>query len=375
MADENKRIPELPLIEIISGPMFLPIYHEATDTTYQIPIALITATDATTAFTWDSTVNYSEDEVVSYSTGGGSPPQLYIATDEPGNLNQPPAPGSIYWTLGVQVSSSGIKIWTAGVYVDDEVFVAYQLDGKNQLIRLNPALPRPYNSSNILNEIAAGNWALVGERGYAVVNKVGHGFAVNKWLTIKSSNWNLCDEADVGLAKVISVINANTVLVVLKTNTITSSGLTPFATYYHTASGDLTTVANDNPAFIALSATEAVIYPTLGGSGGGGGGGVSSRREVFRFNSDLFTEDELSFRGLITTLSNHLSDRITSVTYEVRLDSSSSWTAQADLTAVQTWINSNITGSELVGTKFWIRCLATYGSTGIAENIFIYTPS
>jgi hypothetical protein len=104
---------------------------------------------------------------------------------------------------------------------------------------------------------------------------------------------------------------------------------------------------------------------------------IATRRATFRFNSDLYTEDEKSFRGLMSSMSEYLTARITSVTYESRLDSSSSWTAHATLSALQTWITANISGNELTGTKFWIRSIATFaGSTnGLAENTLTYTPS
>jgi hypothetical protein len=108
---------------------------------------------------------------------------------------------------------------------------------------------------------------------------------------------------------------------------------------------------------------------------GGGGGGVSSRLAVFRFNSNLFTEHALSFRGVITSMSASSTAGISAVTYESRLDSSSTWVAHPNLSALQTWINSNITGSESAGVKYWIKSLATITSTGSEENILIYTPT
>jgi hypothetical protein len=111
-----------------------------------------------------------------------------------------------------------------------------------------------------------------------------------------------------------------------------------------------------------------------------GGGGVAidyTRRTVFRFNSNLFTEQALSFRGLISLLSESITNELTSVSYESRLDVSAVWVVHANLAALQSWINSNVTGTEAAGTRFWIKCLATYSLTGIgvAENTFNYTAS
>jgi hypothetical protein len=108
-----------------------------------------------------------------------------------------------------------------------------------------------------------------------------------------------------------------------------------------------------------------------------GGSGLSTRLARFVFDSNLYTEDAISFRGSISSLAITTTAEISSVTYEVRLDSSSSWTAQSSLANVQTWITTNVSGTEASGTKFWIKVLATYGSTstGEAEAVLTYTPS
>lgn len=111
---------------------------------------------------------------------------------------------------------------------------------------------------------------------------------------------------------------------------------------------------------------------------GGGGAAVDyTRRAVFRFNSNLFTEQALSFRGIITTITNSFTNELSAVSYESRLDSSSVWVSHANIAALQAWINSNVTGTEAAGTKFWIKCLATYqaAAVGVAENVLTFTAS
>lgn len=76
------------------------------------------------------------------------------------------------------------------------------------------------------------------------------------------------------------------------------------------------------------------------------------------FESDLDNIQDVRFSGPITVQAPELYHGITTVTYEVALDGASpTFTAQADTTALQNWINANITGS----TK-WILRLITNAS-------------
>lgn len=78
-----------------------------------------------------------------------------------GNIgNQPPTNPVItfdtYWTEVSPSSGSAIKEWTPGIYGDGLIIVAYN----DQLYKL--ATPsRPYQSTNIITEMAAGAWILV----------------------------------------------------------------------------------------------------------------------------------------------------------------------------------------------------------------------
>jgi hypothetical protein len=112
----------------------------------------------------------------------------------------------------------------------------------------------------------------------------------------------------------------------------------------------------------------------LGGSGGGGSS--SNRLEIFEIRSNLFTEQEASFRGLISNMSVYITNELLSVTYEARLDTGA-YSAHANLVALQAWINANITGTEASGTVYWIKVLATYkpSALGRAEVRLTYTAS
>jgi hypothetical protein len=99
-----------------------------------------------------------------------------------------------------------------------------------------------------------------------------------------------------------------------------------------------------------------------------------SRSVQFQFKSNQFAEQALLFKGLINSLSQDFTNELSSVSYKSRLDTADIWTHHANLAALQTWINTNITGNEAVGTKFWIKCIATYkaGQTEEARNILYY---
>lgn len=102
---------------------------------------------------------------------------------------------------------------------------------------------------------------------------------------------------------------------------------------------------------------------------------LRTRTARFSIVSDLFTEEALSFRGLISSLSSHFTDELDSITFESRLDTSGTWSQHIDLSALQTWINTNVSGSSSSGTIYWIKAVAVYGSgnTGAAEIILRYS--
>lgn len=70
--------------------------------------------------------------------------------------------------------------------------------------------------------------------------------------------------------------------------------------------------------------------------------------------------DMFVLRGKINSLTHDFTNQLSGVSYKSRLDVSGSWASHATLVNLQTWINSNITGDELSGTKYWIKCLPVY---------------
>ncbi|HMV08182.1 MAG TPA: hypothetical protein PK325_00855 [Cyclobacteriaceae bacterium] len=70
--------------------------------------------------------------------------------------------------------------------------------------------------------------------------------------------------------------------------------------------------------------------------------------------------DMFVLRGKINSIAHDFTHQLSSVTYKSRLDVSSNWSVHSTLTSLQTWINTNITGDETTGTKYWIKCLPSY---------------
>lgn len=84
--------------------------------------------------------------------------------------------------------------------------------------------------------------------------------------------------------------------------------------------------------------------------------------------------DMFVLRGKINSLSHDFTSQLSGVTYKSRLDVSSNWATHAALANLQTWINANISGDELSGTKYWIKCLPVYkpGNDDEAMNILTF---
>lgn len=110
----------------------------------------------------------------------------------------------------------------------------------------------------------------------------------------------------------------------------------------------------------------------IGGGGGGGTGDPTTRVAGFRFDSNLYTEQALAFRGSIHDLVDTITDELSSVSYEVRLDTVGGWTAQANIAAVEAWIAANVTGDESSGLIFWIKAIVTFSGLDLAEVLLSY---
>lgn len=110
---------------------------------------------------------------------------------------------------------------------------------------------------------------------------------------------------------------------------------------------------------------------------------LKTRRVIrFYFTGDNWDDDDrhnndrdtFILRGKIKSLVEDFTNELSGVTYKTRLDASRTWVTHSDLSSVQDWINTFITGNELEGTKYWIKCLGIYkqNKRDQAWNILTY---
>ena len=86
-----------------------------------------------------------------------------------------------------------------------------------------------------------------------------------------------------------------------------------------------------------------------------GDGGAPSALETayFSFNSNLDVVDQIMFSNkILISLPETKSSNITSFSYEVRLDSATTWTTKATGAELQTWINTLSSG-----VPYWIKVI------------------
>jgi hypothetical protein len=143
--DESKRIPELPLRGILMGNALFALYFPDTDTTYRFPASAVIPESGSSNYAWQDDITYSAGQIV------GHLDDLWVS-NAGGNLGNAPGPASAFWTLGV-AGVSGLVPWAASIFTKQYVTVIYQ----SRIWFLN-SLTRPYNSTNIDTEIAAGDW-------------------------------------------------------------------------------------------------------------------------------------------------------------------------------------------------------------------------
>jgi hypothetical protein len=86
------------------------------------------------------------------------------------------------------------------------------------------------------------------------------------------------------------------------------------------------------------------------------------------------SRDTAVIRGRINSLSHDFTNDLSGVSYRTRIDTATTWLSHSNLSSLQNWINSTITGDEMTGTKYWIKCLPVYkqSHSGEAFNILTY---
>ena len=104
---------------------------------------------------------------------------------------------------------------------------------------------------------------------------------------------------------------------------------------------------------------------------------LNLKRRTFQFflEPNFHERNVTVLKGKINSLLEDFSTgQLNSVSYQSRLDTITNWTNHATLAALQNWINQFVTGNEIDGGKFWIKCIGNYkqGHNGDAVNLFTY---
>lgn len=89
--------------------------------------------------------------------------------------------------------------------------------------------------------------------------------------------------------------------------------------------------------------------------------GLSTIQERhFTFDSDLDTVREHFFRGIYEVTNAILTAGLNSISYYVSDDNGATFTSQADITAINSWITANITGDGLTGDDWILRIVGVF---------------
>lgn len=157
----NKRIPETTYRALLEGNMQFVLYNPANDSTEHTLVSDVLGV-APDGLEWNSITAYPLDAIKSFEgnlwksliTGNlDNPPQTYDPVLGPPTVNP-------FWVQVTQSQSGGL--WVAGVFLDSNVTVYRVIDGILQEFFLSNTT-RPFNSTNIETEWAAGDWLRVSD--------------------------------------------------------------------------------------------------------------------------------------------------------------------------------------------------------------------
>jgi hypothetical protein len=265
-----------------------------------------TSTDTTT-FIWSAAVTYATDDVVVFN-------DVWYRSLQDSNLNNIPATGSAFWTQINRISTVTIPDWAAGLYVERAtVFVG------NVLYRIRSTVTLPFNSA-ISPESDSTNWQTVIEG------------------QVQQFTLPVID-TETELRAITTATRSPGIAIGYKEET------SRIFRFYTLRAG---TDADDSPNVIrpddyAATTNERVWELALVGA--------TSVTTKVKLISDFDNNGDLRFTGPLTLLDPELYDGVTTVTYETALDGASpSFTAQANVAAVNSWISSNVT----TDTTKWI---------------------
>lgn len=156
----NKRIPETTYRALLEGNMQLVLYNPANDSTEHTLISDMIDL-APDGLEWNDITTYPINIIKSFegnlwrslqNSNLNNPPQV----NDPDNPMDP----NPWWVQITQSQSGGL--WAAGAFLDANVNVYYNLDDiLQQFFLVNTT--RPFNSTDIQAEWAAGDWLRVGD--------------------------------------------------------------------------------------------------------------------------------------------------------------------------------------------------------------------
>lgn len=152
---KNARIKELPPSAGPKAGYLLAMFNLDKDLTESVPVDFFMSSGTSQNFEWVPNTAYPDNSVVTY---GGTWWQAQQDISDTDNI----IPGSdpAYW-VAIPKSPSGLVMWKAGVFTEDEVFVVAEVLGVKTLFYLADPT-RPYVSADFDAEYAAGDWEPIG---------------------------------------------------------------------------------------------------------------------------------------------------------------------------------------------------------------------
>lgn len=266
-------------------------------------------------FIWSAGITYAENEVVVFN-------DLWYRSLQSNNTGNTPATGSTFWVQINRVSSLTIPDWSAGLYLERAtVFVG------NVLYRIRSTVTLPFNST-ISPDSDTANWETV------VQSEVPQ-------FTLPAI------DTEAELRAIATSSLSLGVAIGYKEQS------TRIFRFYELRAG---TDADDPPNIIrpndyAATTNERVWEVALIGA--------TSQKTKVIFESEFDTTRDIRFTGPITLLDPEVYNGITILTYQVAIDTASpSFTAQGNVSNVNTWITTNVT---IASTK-WILKLVSNAS-------------
>lgn len=152
---KNARINELPVSAGPKAGYLLAMFNIDKNLTEQVLVDFFMSSGTSQNFEWAPNTAYPDNSVVTYGGLWWQAQQAMTDTD-----NIVPGTDDTYW-LAIPKSPSGLTMWKAGVFTEDEVFVVAEVSGVKTLFYLANAT-RPFVSSNFTTEYANGDWEPIG---------------------------------------------------------------------------------------------------------------------------------------------------------------------------------------------------------------------